>query len=71
ALIGASGSGKSTLLRQIASFSSSDALPPLLPPMPQSAPLPPAAQPGSSLPNDNAPMSPTPTPDAPAAGGSN
>ncbi len=47
------------------------ALPPLLPPMPQSAPLPPAAQPGSSLPNDNAPMSPTPTPDAPAAGGSN
>ncbi|MBF3539845.1 transglycosylase domain-containing protein [Burkholderia pseudomallei] len=50
---------------------SAPALPPLLPPMPQSAPLPPAAQPGSSLPNDNAPMSPTPTPDAPAAGGSN
>lgn len=43
---------------------SAPAMPPLLPPSP-----PPAAQPDNGLPNDNAPMSPTPTPDAPGAPG--
>ncbi|AOJ05586.1 penicillin-binding protein [Burkholderia mayonis] len=42
-------------------------MPPLLPSTPPLSP--PAAQPGNGLPNDNAPMSPTPTPDAPAASG--
>ncbi|AOI40393.1 penicillin-binding protein 1A [Burkholderia oklahomensis] len=43
------------------------ALTPEMPPLLPSTP--PAAQPDNGLPNDNAPMSPTPTPDAPAASG--